>query len=66
MIEIKATQVTYEALGRVQVTYTDNFDMGYIQATIRLIADTARIVDFKNVTLNKTVYKKNNLEKIKK
>lgn len=66
MIEIKATQITYEALGSVHVTYTTFFDMDYIQNTIGLIADTARVTDFKNVTVDKAVYKKNNLEKIKK
>ena len=66
MVQIKATQVTYEALGRVQVTYTDNFDMDYIQATIGLIADTARVTDLKNVTVDKAIYTENNLEKIEK
>lgn len=65
MVQIKATQITYEALGRVQVTYTDNFDMDYIHATIGLIADTARVTDLKNVTVDKAVYKENNLEQIK-
>jgi hypothetical protein len=65
MIQIKCTQITYEALGRVQVTYSESLDMEYILGVVHLIADTARVTDFKNVTVDKAIYKENNLDQIK-
>ena len=65
MIEIKATQVTYEALGRVHVTYTTFFDIDYIQNVVKLIDETARVTDLKNAVIDSAIYKKNNLSHIK-
>lgn len=65
MIQIKCTQVTYEALGRVNVTFTENFDMDYISSVVRLISDTARVTDVKNVTIDSAVLKDNNLEQVR-
>lgn len=61
----KVTQVTYEALGRVHVTYTTFFDMAYIESVVKLIDETARVTDLKNAVIDSAVYKKNNLGHIK-
>jgi len=66
MIQIKCTQITYEALGRVQVTYSECSDIVYILDIIRLIADTAHVSDLRNVVIDKAVYKENNLGDIEK
>jgi len=64
MVQIKCTQITYEALGRVQVTYSESLDMEYILNVIRSIADTARITNFKSVVIDKSIYKENNIAQI--
>ena len=66
MIQIKCAQITYEALGRVQVTYSESSDIVYILGVVRLIADTAHVTDLRNATIPKTVYKENNLGDIEK
>lgn len=58
-------QITYEALGKVHMTYTDMTSLNDILGCVQLITSTARIRDMKHVTVSKSEYDDNNMDHIK-
>lgn len=63
---IKVTEVTYEALGRVTVTYTDSTDLEYIRSVVQLIIPTAHVElkHLRQTQVTASEYKDNNLSHI--
>ena len=64
MRTIKATQVTYEALGRVNVTYTESTDPKHIESVVKTITPTAKIRQLRQAQITTSEYKENNLSHI--
>jgi len=63
-VKMKATEVTYEALGKQYVTYTELFDPLKILEIVRLITDTAHVSCTRQVKIEESIYKDNNLSHV--
>lgn len=64
MKQISVTQVTYEALGKQNITYTDSNDLHYITGVVQMIVETAKVVDLRQTQITTSEYKENNLSHI--
>ena len=64
MKNMKVTRVTYEALGKSYVTYTESKDPHYIIGVVKMIIETAHVSETKQVTISKSEFKDNNLSHV--
>lgn len=65
MKQLEVQQITYEAFGKVHITYTDMVELVDILSCIEMITNTAKLRDMKHVTISKSEYDENNMNHIK-
>jgi hypothetical protein len=64
MIIHKATKITFEALGKEHVVYTDHQDHDYIQEQVHQICPTAFVNNICTDVISKEEFLSNNLENL--